>query len=82
MKSSQKEFLVKKSVTLDETKLRKVKKLLKIENDSQVLRILIDQALANRSMVKSKNPSQSLRGLAHKLYPPKYLKSERKAWAK
>lgn len=52
--------LVKKSVTLDEVKLEKVKKLLKARNDSQALRVLIDKELAYRSSVKA---NQELRDL-------------------
>lgn len=53
MRPSHSENLVKKSVTLDEVKLEKVKRLLKAKNDSQALRVLIDKELAYRSSVKA-----------------------------
>ena len=60
MKSSLAGNLVKKSVTLDEVKLEKVKRLLKARNDSQALRVLIENELAYRSAVKA---NQELRHL-------------------
>lgn len=61
MRSSHAENLVKKSVTLDEVKLRRVRRLLKATSDSQALRVLIDKELAYRSSVKA---NQELRDLA------------------
>lgn len=47
------ETLVKKSVTLNKSKLNKVKKLLKTRNDSETLRALVDKELGLRSAVKA-----------------------------
>ena len=52
--------LVKKSVTLNLMKLRKLRKILKTRNDSETIRVLIDKELALRSALKA---NQTLRQL-------------------
>lgn len=53
------EELVKKSVTLNLPKLRKLRKMLKAKNDSETIRILIDQELNLRFAMQA---NQLLRG--------------------
>lgn len=53
MNSLQHETLVKKSVTVNLDKLRKVKKILQAGNDSETIRMLIDKELALRLALRA-----------------------------
>lgn len=50
--------LVKKSVTLNLPKLRRLRKILQTRNDSETIRVLMDKELALRSALKA---NQALR---------------------
>lgn len=47
------ESLVKKSVTLNKSKLNRVKKLLKTRNDSETIRALVDKELGLQQAVRA-----------------------------